>query len=266
MNQKTIFFVTLAAKLIGLCSVVLAYLLDGVVGDSFAAFFYSYWMYTIIGLTIFTINYEKMKRSDGDGDFFIYPINLFIPLVNIFALLIISAIALESDEKENNNKRKVSLKEKNKMTKKYPQLNSLNSLKEIYDIIFISSLVKVEDKTKKPISEEELKQMITLLKNNYQKNEYAQLLMDYEISFIKLLSIFEECLNINEFILDEVLLSSRELLKQFTNKVQETRENIEKNELMEIEKKRKINIQTKDKAKERFLKEINDEIRFHEKE
>jgi hypothetical protein len=230
-------------------------------GDIFKFFLFLYWIFTIVGFIVYTLNYEKINSEENE--FTIDPIYFLIPMANIFNLLFTISIIFEHYKELKKNKE--SIKEKYKMTKKYPQLNSLNVLKEIFETITFSSNVnEEEDNINKPMSAQEFKQMITFLKSNYQKDEYSQLLIKYEFSFIKLISIFKESNTIENKISEDILIPSNKLLRQFLNKVEEARKSIEKNELIEKEKKLNIDIETKDKTKERFINEINEEIKFHE--
>jgi hypothetical protein len=230
-------------------------------GDIFKFFLFLYWIFTIVGFIVYTLNYEKINSEENE--FTIDPIYFLIPMANIFNLLFTISIIFEHYKELKKNKE--SIKEKYKMTKKYPQLNSLNVLKEIFETITFSSNVnEEEDNINKPMSAQEFKQMITFLENNYQKDEYSQLLIEYEFSFIKLISIFRESITIENKISEDILIPSNKLLRQFSNKVEATRKTIEKNELIEKERKFNIDNETKDKTKERFINEINEEIKFHE--
>ena len=261
MNKNTVIFITVLSIIIGLCSFALILLFYGSIkGDVLKIFLYPYWLFTIIGFIFFSFNYEKMKCIDGE--LFINPLNLFLPLVNVFALFIICAFATEKDT-NNNNERKIFKKDKNKLTKKYPQLNSLNALKEIFDLITTVSNVNDNNITENSMSTKKLKEFINFLEKNYQKDEYSKLLIEFEITFIKLITIYNESINTHIVILDEILISSKELLNQFSDKVDEIRINIQDNGLVEKENKIKIEIELREKSKERLLKEIDDEIQFH---
>jgi hypothetical protein len=201
-----------------------------------------------------------MKFSNDD--FFISPLFLFVPLVNIFCLFLISGLALD-EVITNDNERKIFKKDSNKMTKKYLQLNSLNALKEIFDLLTTPSNVIDMNSSEKSMSTNKLAEIIIFLENNYQKDEYSKLLIDYEISFVKLVSIYNESINTHIVILDEILISSKELLNQFINEVNEVRENIVENSLTDKENKIKFETEFREKSKERLLKEIDDEIQFH---
>jgi hypothetical protein len=260
MNKKTLSFITVLSIIIGLCSFSLIMLFDGSIeGNVLETFLYPYWVFTIIGIIVYTFNYEKMICSD---DFFINPLNLFLPLVNIFILLIICILATEKDT-NSNNKRKIFKKDNDKMAKKYPQLNSLNALKEIFDLITTASNVNDKNISEKSLSTKKLIELIIFLENNYQKDEYSKLLIDYEITFVKLVSIYNESINTHIVILDEILISSKELLNQFSSKVIEIQANIKENGLTEKEHKIKLETEFREKSKERLLKEIDDEIQFH---
>jgi hypothetical protein len=261
MRKKISVFFTIFSIIIGLAFFTIIYLLNGtVVAKNIEIIFYMYWMFTIAGYIIFIFNYDILKNNEDD--FLLEPINLFIPVINI-CIFLIFVITLVEKRKEHK-KIKESIKEKYKMTKKYPQLNSLNALKEVFETITFNSNADIEDSINKPLSPVEFKQMITFLESNYQEYEYSQLLIKYEFSFIKLLSIFRESISIENKISDDIFIPSNKLLRQFSNKAEAARNTIEKNELIEKERKFNIDNETKDKTKERFINEINEEIKFHE--
>jgi hypothetical protein len=250
-------FASVVAILIGIGSFMLEPTLNVEEKPLLSIFQFGYWLFVTINLFLLAIFYNKI---DYDDDF----IFSLIPIVNFaFMVGMIIEISLLYSEKNKSNRIKNNKYFKlsnNKMTKKYPQLISLNALKEIYDTINESMYVRREVRKNIRDFKNELQDIIIFLEKNYQTDEYYQLLIKYEISFIKCLSIFKDCIANNEIILDDVLNSSIELLEYFLKDVEETQKNIEKAAREEKLAKNKINTESKEKTKERYVKEIQEEI------
>jgi hypothetical protein len=174
----------------------------------------------------------------------------FIPFINIlvFLTLIIKMFNLFSVMEDKSKF--------NKSFKKYPQLYTLDMLKEIKKIYEqeIKTTFESVEIDKLLMVKRKLNTTIDLLEENYQETFFYQLLNSYEISFAKLLSIFKESLSIEKKVKDDVLFASRDLLEQFCDKVNSV---IQNTDVIENEIKEKIN--------ERFIKDIREEINFHKK-
>jgi hypothetical protein len=206
------------------------------------------------------LNYDNSDFREEA--FFIHPLFLFIPAFNIIVAFGYIGIAITHSKKHKG--KKAFTKEKNRMTKKYPQLVSLNALKEIYEIINVKDNVNADLIVKKPMTGHDLNQLIIFLDNNYLRDEYSNLLSNYEFTFIKLISIYKENIAIENLISSDIFMSSKKILEQFSNKLQDAKNNIEKNKYLEKEIKNSIESQTRDVTKRRLLNEINEEFKFHE--
>jgi hypothetical protein len=194
------------------------------------------------------LNYKNLK-----GDVFV-PAMAFIPYLNILVFLTL-VIVLCSRFGTIKDKPKKSTFDK-KILKKYPQLYTLDMLKEIKKMYEqeIKITFKSEEIDKLLTVKQKLNATIDFLEENYQETYFYQLLNSYEISFAKLLSIFKESLSIEKKVKDDVLFASRDLLEQFCDKVNSA---IQNTDVIENETKEKIN--------ERFIKDIREEINFHKK-
>jgi predicted RNase H-like nuclease len=177
-----------------------------------------------------------------------------IPFLNILVFLKLTN-DLFNRFKKSENKSKNSNYDK-KTLKKYPHLNTLNMLKEIKKMYEqeIKITFKNEEIDKFLVVKQKLNETIDFLEENYQEDYFHQLLNTYEISFAKLLSIFKESLSIEKKVADDVLFAGRELLEQFCDKVNSR---ISNDDVIENE--------TKEKIRERFVKDIKGEIEFHKK-
>jgi hypothetical protein len=261
MSKSLSVYLMMLSIIVGISCAITAYLANGPFeGNFFKFFLVFYWIFTIAGLIILVKNFEKLKWDEKY--FLIEPFYLFIPLINAIVLVCYIIIITEYNKEHKISNR--TIKEKNKMTKKYPQLISLTTLIEILELLKVDEYTNEEIVNNKPMSVQHLEEMIIFLRKNHKIDEFAKLLINYEFSFIKLITIYKESIAVENIILDEILIPSKNLLQQFSNKVDAIQSNIEKNVSLEKEMKKNVEIITKNVTKERLINEINEEIKFHE--
>jgi hypothetical protein len=261
MSKSLSVYSMILSIIVGISCAITAYLAnDTFEGNLLKFFLIFYWIFTIAGLIATVKNYEKLTYDEKE--FFINPLYLFLPLGNIIAFILFVLIIFEHDDEHKKNIE--SIKEHKKMTKKYPQLISLTALIEILELLKVDEYTNREIANNKPMSVQHLEEMVIFLRKNHKIDELANLLMNYEFSFIKLITIYKESIAVENIILDELLIPSKILLQQFSNKVDAIQSNIEKNMLSEKEMIKNIETITKNVTKERLINEINQEIKFHE--
>jgi hypothetical protein len=272
MSKNIITFITLLSGIVGIACLMLVFVFNGTtLGGTIKYFLFLYWSFVTLGFFVAMLNYDNIDfRKDA---FFIHPFFLFVPGANVIVALGYTGIAITVPldyigiaiaHSIKHKGKKAFIKEKNRMTKRYPQLVSLNALKEIYEIINVKTNLRQALLVEKPMTGDDLKRLIIFLENNYLHDEYSNLLSNYEFTFIKLISIYKENIAIENLISSDIFMSSKKILEQFSDKVQDAKNNIEKNKLLEKEMNNSIEIQTRDITKQRLLNEINEEFKFHE--
>jgi hypothetical protein len=184
----------------------------------------------------------------------------FFPFINLlFTLFIIVGIIsiLVDHSKAVGKEKPVKFKEKKrnkKLFKKNPELSSISTLEKIqfeYKIQLLNLDVSKASNLWILNFNQNLLILIEDLKKNHTKPKITQLLLTYEVTFARILSILNESNEIEKELYDELLFVSKDSINYFIEEVQNV--NKLENELFN---------ESKETTRKRFIEELKSDLDF----
>jgi hypothetical protein len=185
---------------------------------------------------------------------------VFFPFINLlFTLLMIAGIIsiLVDHSKVIGKEKPVKFKEKKrnkKLFKKNPELSSVQLLEKIY-FEYESQLKNFEVAKANKLwilnFNQNLKMLIEDLKQSHNKPKISQLLLTYEVTFARILSILNESKEIEKELFEDLLFVSKDSIDYFIEEVQNL--NKLENELFN---------ESKETTRKRFIEELKVDLDF----
>jgi hypothetical protein len=219
-----------------------------------------YAIVTLANVILFVPDFWKKNKAEIDFDpvrtIFTMVFFFLAPNVNFIAFILFSLDKLSKPSK--------------KVSKKNPELISLNILRNVHDL-YKSELSFYEwdeenfrsdtgctDEQSESFSkmielEEKLATFIFSLENTHSHPKIAHLLLENEIMFTRIFTIIKESKNINNILTIELLMISQDSLVLFMEQYEQIKNNEEKN-----------NKEAEETTRKRLIDELQEEIR-HQK-
>jgi hypothetical protein len=202
---------------------------------------------------------KKKKKFEMDLTYVLMLMVSFLPIVNI----ILAAVSLSdlvpgyleknkpSKEKKKKQKELKRIEKQNKLLlQKHPELGVVQTISKILKIYYkeFENEIKFQDTF---LSFKEINKYIN---DNKEKPEVVKLLMEFEITFVRMLAILEDNVRAEKESFYEVMKVANETIDLFTTEVQKIKDgecNLEK--------------LTNEKIKTRHIEELKEDLEFHKK-